>query len=71
MEIVGSNAPLAPGSYPSSPKPYRKHRATKPELLTRDKIDGRGNAEVVPAHVPLQGRFKYDPACLQSEWTST
>ena len=47
METVGNNAPLAPGSYPSSPsvaKPYRKHRATKPQLLTRDKLDGRSNA---------------------------
>ena len=28
METVGNDAPLAPGPYPSSPKPYRKHRAT-------------------------------------------
>jgi hypothetical protein len=46
METVGNNAPLAPGSYPSSPKSYRKHRATKPQLLTRDKIDGRNAARL-------------------------
>jgi hypothetical protein len=37
-------APLRPQGAPASPRSRKPHRATRPQLLNRDQLDGRTNA---------------------------